>query len=130
MPGKDPSKPVSLGGESLPFAITAASKHPEVGAAYIDFVTDANAARVLTETNNLAAMKGAPTPQGGLSADVAAAWQKLNAADGVIPYLDYATPTFYDDITAAIQRLMAGKTSPPDFTKSVQADFDKWASDR
>ncbi len=130
MPGKNPDDPVSLGGESLPFAITAASKHPEVGAAYIDFVTDANAAKVLVQTNNLPAMKNAPAPEPGLSADVATAWQKLNEADGVIPYLDYATPTFYDDITAAIQRLMAGKTSPPDFTKNVQADFDKWASDR
>jgi raffinose/stachyose/melibiose transport system substrate-binding protein len=130
MPGKDPNSPVSLGGESLPFGITSSSKNADVAAAYIDFITDANAAKVLTETNNLPAMKDAPQPEGGLSADVAAAWQKLNAADGVIPYLDYATPTFYDDITAAIQRLMAGKTSPPDFTKSVQADFDKWASDR
>jgi raffinose/stachyose/melibiose transport system substrate-binding protein len=61
MPGKDPASPVSLGGESLPFAITSASKHPDVAAAYIDFITDANAAKVLTATNNIAAMKGRPT---------------------------------------------------------------------
>ena len=41
-----------------------------------------------------------------------AAWQKLNDADGVIPYLDYTTPTFYDDITGAIQELLAGKQRP------------------
>ncbi len=35
--------PVSLGGESLPFTITSKSTHPDVAAAYIDFVTDANA---------------------------------------------------------------------------------------
>ena len=39
--------------------------------------------------------------------DVANAWQKLNEADGVIPYLDYTTPTFFDDISAAIQELLA-----------------------
>jgi raffinose/stachyose/melibiose transport system substrate-binding protein len=130
MPGKDPNQPVSLGGESLPFAITSASKHADVAAAYIDFITDANAAKVLTETNNLPAMKNAPAPAGGVSADVAAAWQKLNDADGVIPYLDYTTPTFYDDISAAIQVLLDGKNSAQQFTAGVQKDFDKWANNR
>src|SRR3954469_11854856 len=130
MPGKDPNAPVSLGGESLPFTITSAAKNPDVAAAYIDFITDSNAAKVLTETNNLPAMKDAPTPQGGLSADVASAWAKLNEADGVIPYLDYTTPTFYDDISAAIQELLAGKDSPSKFTEGVQGDFEKWANNR
>jgi raffinose/stachyose/melibiose transport system substrate-binding protein len=85
---------------------------------------------VLTDTDNLPAMKGAPAPSAGLSADVASAWTKLNAADGVIPYLDYTTPTFYDDITAAIQKLLAGKQSPQQFTSGVQGVYDKWANSR
>src|SRR3954447_16117898 len=130
MPGKDPNAPVSLGGEDLPWAITTAAKNPDVAAAYIDFLTDANAAKVLVDTDNLPAMKDAPAPTGGLSAEVATAWQKLNEADGVIPYLDYTTPTFYDDITAAIQELLAGKASPSRFTEGVQGDFEKWANNR
>jgi raffinose/stachyose/melibiose transport system substrate-binding protein len=130
MPGKDAAKPVSLGGESLPFTITSASKHPDVAAAYLDFLTDANAAKVLTDTDNLAAMKGAPPGTAGVTADIAAAWQKLNDADGIIPYLDYTTPTFYDDVSAAIQKLLAGKDSPQAFTTGVQGAFDKWASGR
>ena len=112
MPGKDPTRPVSLGGESLPFTITSSAKNPDVAAAYIDFLTDANAAKVLVDTDNLPAMKDAPAPTGGVSAEVATAWQKLNEADGVIPYLDYTTPTFYDDISGAIQELLAGKQDP------------------
>ena len=82
---------------------------------------------MLVETDNLPAMKGAPAPSGGLSADVAAAWQKLNDVDGIIPYLDYTTPTFYDDITAAIQELMGGKQDPQQFTSGVQKAYDKWS---
>jgi raffinose/stachyose/melibiose transport system substrate-binding protein len=130
MPGKDPNAPVSLGGEDLPWAITTAAKNPDVAAAYIDFLTDANAAKVLVDTDNLPAMKGAPAPSGGLSVEVAQAWQKLNEADGVIPYLDYTTPTFGDDLGGAIQELLAGKQDPAAFTKGVQADFDKWAESR
>jgi raffinose/stachyose/melibiose transport system substrate-binding protein len=130
MPGKDPNAPVSLGGEDLPWSITSAAKNPDVAAAYIDFLTDANAAKVLVDTDNLPAMKGAPAPTGALSVEVANAWQKLNEADGVIPYLDYTTPTFFDDISGAIQELLAGKEDPAAFTKGVQADFDKWAESR
>ena len=130
MPGQDANAPVSLGGEDLPFTITTASKIPDVAAAYIDFLTDANAAKVLVDTNNLPAMKSAPAPAEGVSVDVANAWQKLNDADGVIPYLDYTTPTFYDDISGAIQELLAGKQSPTEFTAGVQKAFDKWSESR
>jgi raffinose/stachyose/melibiose transport system substrate-binding protein len=126
MPGKDPNSPVSLGGEDLPWSITSSAKQPDVAAAYIDFLTDANAAKVLVDTGNLPAMKGAPAPSSGVSVDIANAWQKLNDADGVIPYLDYTTPSFYDDITAAIQNLMGGKQDPAQFTKGVQQKYDAW----
>jgi raffinose/stachyose/melibiose transport system substrate-binding protein len=133
LPGKSASdQPVALGGESLPFAVTSKSKHPGVAAAYIDFITSPQAAKVLAETNNLPAMPVDPSavPQSGVSADVFAAWKSLNQADGLIPYLDYTTPTFYDDISAEIQRLLAGKDTPSQFTKNVQAAFDKWNRSR
>jgi raffinose/stachyose/melibiose transport system substrate-binding protein len=130
MPGKDPNAPVSLGGEDLPWSITSSAKNPDVAAAYIDFLTDANAAKVLVDTDNLPAMKGAPAPTGGLSVEVSTAWQKLNEADGVIPYLDYTTPTFYDDISGGVQRLMAAKDSPAQFAKDMQSVYDKWSRSR
>lgn len=130
MPGQDPNAPVSLGGEDLPWTITTSAKNPDVAAAYIDFLTDANAAKVLVDTDNLPAMKGAPKPASGVSVEVADAWQKLNDADGVIPYLDYTTPTFYDDISGAIQELLGGKQSPTEFTAGVQKAFDEWAESR
>jgi raffinose/stachyose/melibiose transport system substrate-binding protein len=130
MPGDDPNAPVSLGGESLPYSITTASKNPDVAAAYIDFITDDNAAQVLVDTDNLPAMLGAPAPSGGVSAEVAQAWEKLNQADGVIPYLDYATPTAFDDIGGAIQELLAKKQSPTEFTAGVQEKYSEWAESR
>src|SRR3954447_10099679 len=127
MPGKDPNSPVSLGGEDLPWAITSSAKQPDVAAAYIDFLTDANAAKALVDTGNpLPAMKNSPAPTKGTSVQIADAWQKLNAADGLIPYLDYTTPTFYDDISSAIQNLLGGKQDPAAFTKGVQEKYAKF----
>ena len=63
-PAETGGDPQALGGESLPFAITAKSEHPEVAAAYIDFLTDAHAADVLVRTGNLPAMPAEAQPRG------------------------------------------------------------------
>jgi raffinose/stachyose/melibiose transport system substrate-binding protein len=132
MPGtQEGADPVALGGESLPFAVTEKSEHPDVAAAYIDFITNGEAATVLAETGNLPAM---PVDESaipsGLPSEVFAEWTRLNDADGLIPYLDYATPTFYDDISAAVQELLAGKQDPASFTSSVDGAFQKFANEQ
>src|SRR5215210_4072201 len=129
MPGREAgSEPVSLGGESLPWAITSKSKHADVAAAYIDFITNAEAADVQVETQNLPAMAGASVRSKSPAVqDIFTAWQDLSDSDGLTPYMDYATPTFYDDFSGAVQKLMAGKLKPDAFTKSVQGDYAKFA---
>ena len=47
---------MTTGGQGLAWAITSVSKHPDVAAAYIDFITNANAAQVLIDTGNLPAV--------------------------------------------------------------------------
>ena len=59
-----------------------------------------------------------------------AQWKRLNGADGLIPYLDYTTPTFYDDISGGVQRLMAAKDTPSQFAKNMQSVYDKWNASR
>jgi raffinose/stachyose/melibiose transport system substrate-binding protein len=128
MPGREAgSQPVSLGGESLPWGITSKSKHADVAAAYIDFITNAKAADVQVETDNLPATQATKQPSAPVQKEIFAAWKQLNETDGLTPYMDYATPTFYDDLSGAVQKLLAGKTSPDAFTKSVQGDYAKFA---
>jgi raffinose/stachyose/melibiose transport system substrate-binding protein len=129
LPGtEEGAEPVALGGEGLPFAITQKSENPDVAAAYIDFITNSDAAKVLAETGNLPAMPVDETaiPE-GLPAEVFTAWRELNDADGLIPYLDYTTPTFFDEISAAIQELLAGRDDPAQFTSGVESTFREFA---
>jgi raffinose/stachyose/melibiose transport system substrate-binding protein len=121
-------QPVSLGGESLPWAITSKSKNADVAAAYIDFITNANAANVLVKTDNLPAMQASAQPASAASKDIFAAWKQLSDTDGLTPYMDYATPTFYDDFSGAVQKLLGGKLQPDAFAKGVQADYAKFTS--
>ena len=127
VPGQEGGDPQALGGESLPFAITAKSENPDVAAAYIDFLTNADAADVLVQTGNLPAMPATAQPDSAAGQDIFEAWRTLADAEGLVPYLDYATPTFYDTITAQVQQLMAGRQTPDEFTGALQEDFEKSA---
>jgi len=118
--------PRALGGESLPFTITSKSKNPDVAAAYIDFLTDPNAAKVLVQTGNLPAMPTDAKPTEPAGVQVFEAWKALGEGDGLVPYLDYSTPDFYDQITAAVQKLMAGREPAKAFTSGLQGDYEKF----
>ncbi len=129
IPPKDPAAgPVATGGEGLPLAITAKSKNAQVAAAYIDFLTSDHAMDVITQNNLLPAVPPANPPTTGILGDVFDGWDALNAADGLVPYLDYTTPTFYDTITADVQELMGGKVDPKGFVDRAQQDYDSFYS--
>ncbi|PZS02240.1 MAG: sugar ABC transporter substrate-binding protein [Pseudonocardiales bacterium] len=128
-PERAGGKAVTTGGEGLAWSITAKSKHTDVAAAYLDFITNPNAANVMTRTGNLPAMAStaaASLPAGSAEAQVFAAWKQLSTDDGLVPYLDYSTPTFYDTITAALQNLIGGRTTPSSFGKTLQSDYGKF----
>lgn len=120
--------PVATGGTGLPFAITAKSPHPDAAAAYIDFITDAEAMKVLTDTGNLpVADTAAQSVPDGPQKEVFTAFGTASAENGLVPYLDYATPTFADTLGAALQDLLAGKSEPQDFLATLEKDYKTFA---
>jgi raffinose/stachyose/melibiose transport system substrate-binding protein len=126
MPPLRSSRPyVATGGEGLAFAITAQSHHPDAAAAYIDFLTNARADRIIVRAGGLPAMS-LPTravPHGSALHDIFHAWQDISRQDGLVPYLDYATPTFYGSVTSGVQDLMSGLDSPQRFLEGLQQNY-------
>ncbi len=120
-------KPLStLGGEGLPWSISAKTKNAAAAATYLDFITMARSMQTVANNGLLTATKAKVKVPSGLDTEVYRAWTKANKLDAIVPYLDWATPTMYDTVTAAIQELMAGKADPASFTKKVQSDYSKF----
>jgi raffinose/stachyose/melibiose transport system substrate-binding protein len=124
--------PVSTGGSGFPLAISAGAEHPDAAAAYIDWMTSAHAADLLLPTGVIPLSVGSTpsVPGGTVLADVVNAATAVSGANGMVPYLDWATPTFYDTTTAAIQELMALRITPQEFVASVQADYSDFQASR
>lgn len=118
--------PVTTGGQGLAWSVTSRSKHPEVAAAYLDFITNAHAADVMTQNGVLPAVPGAAAARvkpDTVDGQMIAGWQRLSEADGLVPYLDYSTPTFYDTLSENLQGVISGKTSPEQFAAILQKDY-------
>jgi raffinose/stachyose/melibiose transport system substrate-binding protein len=130
LPGAGGDAHVATGGTSLPFAIPAASANADAAAAYIDFITTPEAMEVISTEGNLpiigAADQEVTSP---LQADSFAAWDTVSSADGLVPYLDWATPDFYDLISGEIQRMLAGESSPEDFLQTLQSEYAGFVGD-
>jgi raffinose/stachyose/melibiose transport system substrate-binding protein len=66
----------------------------------------------------------------GLFGDTLNAWNSINKADMVGHYIDWATPTFGDTLTAELQKLLGGISTPADFTAAVQKDYAAFLASR
>ena len=118
--------PVTTGGQGLAWSITARSHHRQVAAAYLDFLTNAHAADAMTQEGVLPALPGKAADRldpDSADGQMVAGWKALNAHDGLVPYLDYTTPTFYDFLSARLQRVLGGQEDPEKLPAAMQHEY-------
>ncbi|GHD49565.1 extracellular solute-binding protein [Mycetocola manganoxydans] len=124
LPETDAGTLATTGGTGVPFTITSAAENTDVAAAYIDFLTSDAAMEILAETGNLPVNRTAElAPDSGVLADVYTAFDAVTQGGSLLPYLDYATPTFGETIGSALQDLLEGRTTPKQFTEALEADY-------
>ena len=77
------ASPATTGGQGLAWAITSKSAHPDVAAAYVDFITNAKAAQMLLDTGNLPTVlpSGYQPRQGTVAADIATQYRDVQKAE-------------------------------------------------
>ncbi|GAB2825371.1 extracellular solute-binding protein [Streptomyces daliensis] len=125
-PAEAGGAPVTTGGQGLAWSVTSKSRHPDVAAAYLDFLTGTHAADVMTEEGVLPAVPGRAArevPSGTADGQMIAGWRRLSAADGLVPYLDYTTPGFYDTLSAQLQGVIDGSVTPDALADTMQREY-------
>jgi len=123
-PANPDDPPLAIGGVGIPFGVSARSANPDLAAEYIDFITGPDAAGRLLDVGFLPAAQVDPAEltAGTLTADTVDAWNLISSKNAVGHYLDWAVPL--DDLTAALQELMAKQITPEQFVSQVQGAYE------
>jgi raffinose/stachyose/melibiose transport system substrate-binding protein len=121
----------SVAGTSMAYAIRNGTPNADLAAEYINWLLSDRATELWIGTGVVPLrVDSSRVEPGTLYGDVVAAWVQLNDNDLVGHYLDWATPTFYDTLTASLQELLGGAVSPEQFVEQVQADYAAYLAEK
>lgn len=124
LPGPDAGQPAVAMGSAFPYSISAASEHKDVAAAFLDYISSAEAAPGVAESG-FVPVTAAPEAATGLGGTVQAAYEEVTAAGGVAPFANWATSSMIDSLTAGMQGVIGGTVAPADFVASLQDDWER-----
>jgi raffinose/stachyose/melibiose transport system substrate-binding protein len=113
---------VGVGASAGAMVISARSKIPDVAAAFLDFLMSKDASQAAVDLGLVPMLNKVDIPDVLSQTGEANATATLDSDDGYVPYFDWASPTMLDVLTQNTQLLLAGKTTPEEFTKAVDAD--------
>lgn len=122
---------MSVAGTSMAFTIREASPNADLGAEYIDWTVSDRAAELWAEAGIVSVNASAETAgEDGIYAELVNAWIQLNETDTVGHYLDWATPTMYNTMTASLQELMGLAITPEQFVDAIEADLQAYLAEK
>jgi len=130
VPGpKGVSKPLSVGGVDLAWAITSLAKDKaaqDLAGAYIDYMVSEKAATTWANAGYLPATSlpaDAKVTLSPLLAEGIAMWKAINADDALGHYPDWSSPTMLKTIDDNTPHLLAGDQTPEAFVGALDTDY-------
>lgn len=123
LPGSAVNKAPATGWFSEGWAISSKSKHPDVAAAFLNYMYGPASVKNNIIGGYLPFSPGATTPGKAVAKDVLASWYEVARANGNSGYLDSGTPSMGTTEFPALQSLVAGKATPAEVLDAMQADW-------
>ena len=128
-PGAD-GKVATTGGTGLPFAIPANAKNADAAAAFIDYITSDTAMELIAENGGMPVNRTAElAPDSGVNKDIYEAFDVVSTEGVLLPYLDYATPSFSDTAGSTLQQVIGGEVEPAAAAEQLQTDYGEFTSE-
>ena len=128
-PGADGTV-ATTGGTGIPFSVPAAAANPAAAAAFIDFITSDEAMEMIAENGGMPVNRTAElAPDSGVNKDIYEAFDAVSTEGTLLPYLDYATPSFADTAGATLQEVIGGQTEPAAAAEALQEDYGEFTEE-
>lgn len=120
LPMDDAAAPQVATASVAAFSVSSKTEHPNVAAAFIDFLYSQEAAPGVTVTGNLSLNPEANEGLEGVNADIADAYTEIAEADGAVIFPDQSAPALLDVLTGSLQLVLAGNMESDKFADDVQ----------
>lgn len=130
LPQADADTTVGVGASAGAMIISSKSKNPDVAAAFLNFLMSKDASQAAVDLGLVPMLNTVEIPDVLSQTGEATATATLDSDDGYVPYFDWASPTMLDILTQNTQLLLAGKTTPEEFTQAVNADRDAFLAEQ
>lgn len=122
-PGLD-GQVATTGGTGIPFSVPANADNVAVAAAYIDFITTDEAMATIADNGGMPVLDTADlAPESGVQNDIYTAFSTVSEEGTLLPYLDYATPTFADTAGQGLQEALDGQRTPEEVLQAFEDDY-------
>src|SRR5690625_4285366 len=96
----------------------------------IDYITSDDLMELIAENGGMPVNNTADlAPDSGVNKDIYEAFDAVSTEGTLLPYLDYATPSFADTAGAALQEVIGGQTEPAAAAEALQEDYGEFTED-
>lgn len=122
--------PRATGSFGYSFHVSAQSKQVPASAAFLDFMANEDTAKAFFAAGDIApiAVTDPPLKSGEVFKDIYTSWTDVLKSDGLLPYLEFATPTAGEVLYPQLQELLEGRTDVSTALKAMEADRQKFAA--
>ena len=125
LPGTEAGNAPVASGSSVAYSISSASEHPDVAAAFLDYLSSAEAAAIQIDSGFMPVNTEADVATEGLLGDIADSFAPVAEESNIVPFPDFAAPGMIDSLTGGLQGIISGQSTTEDYLASLQ---EVWAS--
>jgi ABC-type glycerol-3-phosphate transport system substrate-binding protein len=126
MPTESGEPSTVASGASVPYAISSQTENPDVAAAFLDYLSSPEAARIQFEGGFMPVDTQAELDAKGVRDEIATSFAAVAENDGIVPFPDFASPGMIDRLTPGVQGILSGSMSSEEFLRSLQESWDEY----
>jgi len=115
---------VGVGASPASMVIASKCQHPDVAAAFLDFLMSQPAAQAAVDNGLVPLLHSDVTVPANMPLFQMEVTQiaAIGGDNGYMPYFDWSSPTMLDTLNAQLQMLLAGKTTPDKLVQAIDTD--------
>ena len=120
LPGTSADAQPVASGSSVAYSISSQSEHPDVAAAFLDYLSSPEAAVIQVDSGFMPVSSDAEIATDGLLGEIATEFTPVAEHSNIVPFPDFAAPGMVDRLTAGQQGIISDQMTTDEYLAMLQ----------